>query len=73
MREATKAWLELCNEDMLTARVLLEKKRLVHCGYFCNQVVEKAFKAIIAENTDKLPPRIHDLQILAEESGTWNM
>jgi len=65
-------WLELARDDILTARVLLEGRRFLHCGYFCHQAVEKAFKAVIARQTGRVPPRIHELPRLGKIGGFWD-
>jgi len=69
MKNKTAYWLELCDDDMLTAKALLESKRLLHMGFFCHLMAEKALKAIIAETTDDIPPRTHDLEKLAILGG----
>ena len=58
-------WLELCDDDLITATALLKSGRLLHMGFFCHLIAEKALKAIIANMTDDAPPRIHDLNKLA--------
>jgi len=65
-------WLELADDDALTARVLLRGGRFLHCGYFCHQAVEKAFKAAIARRTGGVPPRIHELPRLGKIGGLWD-
>ena len=70
--EKCEYWLELSDDDMLTAKTLLQGKRLLHCGYFCHQAIEKAFKAAIAKNTGEIPPRIHDLPRLGKLGGIWD-
>jgi HEPN domain-containing protein len=62
-------WLELCDEDLITAKILLQSKRLLHMGFYCHMIAEKALKAIVADKTSKLPPRIHDLEKLAIHGG----
>jgi len=65
-------WLELADDDVLTANVLLQGERFLHCGYFCHQAVEKAFKAVIAKKTGRVPPRIHELPRLSRIGGFWD-
>ena len=65
-------WLELCDDDLSVSKTLLNSKHLLHCGYFCQLVAEKAFKAIISKNTDEIPPKIHDLPKLAKIGGIYN-
>ena len=70
--EKCEYWLELSDDDLLTAKTLLQGKRFLHCGYFCHQVIEKAFKAAVARNTDEVPPRIHDLPKLGKLGEIWD-
>jgi len=66
-------WLELADDDALTAWVLLRGGRFLHCGYFCHQAVEKVFKAVIAGKTGRVPPRIHELPRLGKIGGFWDL
>jgi len=70
--EKCEYWMELSDDDMLTAKTLLHGKRLLHCGYFCHQAVEKALKAAIAKNTGEVPPKIHDLPRLSKLGDVWD-
>ena len=72
MRDKTKYWLELCNEDLTTAQFLYESSRWLHMGFFCHLVAEKALKAVISEVSDNVPPRTHDLHRLASVSNILN-
>ena len=69
MCDKVKYWLELCDDDLLTAEALLEKGRLLHMGFFCHLIAEKAIKAVIYSQTDEAPPKIHNLITLAEQGG----
>lgn len=71
MQNQVEYWLDLCDDDLKTAKWLLEGSRLLHCGYFCHQVIEKAFKGVIANTTAKIPPKIHDLPKLANLGDIW--
>jgi len=65
VNDKVQYWLDLCVDDLATAKVLLESKRLLHMGFFCHMIIEKALKALIVDRTDEIPPKIHDLQKLA--------
>jgi HEPN domain-containing protein len=65
----TVYWLDLCDDDLITAKALLKSERLLHMGFFCNMIAEKALKAVIAERTDEIPPKIHDLIKLAARAN----
>jgi HEPN domain-containing protein len=72
MQSKVEYWLELCNDDLATAKWLLEGGRLLHCGYFCHQIAEKALKAVIANDANEIPPKTHDLQRLATRGGVFD-
>jgi len=69
--EKCNYWLSLSNDDLNTAKVLLKSKILLQSGYYCNQVIEKAFKAAITKVTQEVPPKIHDLPKLAQKCSLW--
>ena len=71
MNEKVQYWLELCDDDIKTAKTLLDAERLLHMGFFCHLVVEKAIKAIITHRDDDFPPKIHVLRKLAVKSGIY--
>jgi len=69
MNDKTLYWLALCDDDLLTAKALLNSKRLLHMGFFCHLIVEKALKATVSEATGGVPPKTHDLEKLATIGG----
>jgi len=64
--EKSEYWLEISNDDLETAKWLLEGKKLIYCCYLCHQVVEKALKSVVSYKTKEMPPKIHDLRKLAK-------
>lgn len=62
-------WLDLADDDVITAKWLLSGERLLAMGFFCHLVVEKALKAAIVYNTEETPPKIHDLKELAKRGN----
>ena len=72
MQDKVNYWLELCDDDLITAKALLNANRLLHMGFFCHLIVEKSLKAVIADITDDVPPKIHDLQKLAVFGGVFD-
>ena len=58
-------WLELCDDDLITAKAMLDAGRFSWMGFICHLVVEKALKAVLADKTNEVPPKIHDLRRLA--------
>jgi HEPN domain-containing protein len=65
MSNKTDYWLELCDDDLITAKALLEAERFLWMGFICHLIVEKAIKAVIVDKTNQIPPKIHDLTKLA--------
>ena len=72
MCDKTNAWLVMCDEDLITAKWLLDGKRLLPMGFFCHLIAEKALKAVVARNTGEIPPKIHNLAKLAESGGIYS-
>ena len=62
----TKYWLDLAADDLSVADLLFKGKKRLHMAFFCHLAAEKALKAAIAHNTEKIPPKIHDLLKLAK-------
>ena len=69
MLDKVEYWLNLCDEDMATAKWLLQGKRLLHMAFFCHQIAEKALKAVVANVAGEDPLKIHDLIKLAAISS----
>ena len=40
MNVKTECLLELCDDDLLTAKALFQSKRYLHMGFFCHLIVE---------------------------------
>jgi len=64
-------WLEMSDDDVITAKAMLTAKRFLWVGFTCHLAVEKALKAVIAYNIDEIPPKIHDLPKLANLGGIF--
>lgn len=69
MTDASQSWDEQSRYDLDTARAMLASNRYLYVLFCCQQAVEKALKSVIVRYTGKLPPRIHNLVQLAEETG----
>ena len=69
MIDRVDTWLNMCDEDLITAKLLLDGKRLLPMGFFCHLIAEKALKAAVNHNTKEIPPKTHDLTKLAVRSG----
>jgi HEPN domain-containing protein len=58
-------WLNIAEEDVSVAEVLLKGGKFLQAGFFCHLIVEKSLKAIVQKNTGETPPKIHKLLVLA--------
>ena len=64
MKQTTKDWLIIAEEDLLAAKTLAHEERLTNLvSFHCQQCIEKCFKAIIEEQ-DKPFIKSHDLKRL---------
>ena len=68
-KEKIDYWLELAEEDLITAEVVLNSKRYLHFGFLSHQTVEKLIKAYYWKNKNEEPPYIHNLLKLSSSSG----
>ena len=61
MKQTTKNWLTLAEDELLAAKTLAYDDRLTNLvSFHCQQCLEKCFKAIIEEH-DKPSIKSHDL------------
>jgi HEPN domain-containing protein len=51
-------------DDIETAEILIERGKYLNAAFFCQQSIEKAFKAVI-ETEKVVPPHSHNLYMLA--------
>jgi HEPN domain-containing protein len=62
-------WSDRARYDLDTAKTLLDAGRYLYVLFCCQQAVEKALKALIANRTGEMPPRIHNLPKLTSAAG----
>ncbi|MBI4640082.1 MAG: HEPN domain-containing protein [Candidatus Tectomicrobia bacterium] len=68
MLKATENWLAQVDYDLATAEHMLNAGRYIYVIFMCHLALEKALKALVTEETQKLPPRTHNL-ILAQRAN----
>lgn len=66
MSKDIEYWLNLSLYDIQTAKAMFKAGRYLYVLFTCQQAVEKILKALVVQNTEKLPPRIHDLVKLSD-------
>jgi HEPN domain-containing protein len=72
MLDKVKYWIELADEDVSAAKVLLDGNKYLYAGFFCHLIAEKALKAMIASITSEIPPKTHHLINLANRAGIFD-
>lgn len=69
MKDETREWVQLAEEDLSVAELALREDIYRGCIFHCQQSIEKLLKAIWVERaTEGYPPREHDLTVLAEKA-----
>lgn len=66
-------WVDISEYDLTVAEGMLEKGYYIYVGFMCHQAIEKIIKAIYVRNNNKIPPYIHKLDRLIEETGIKNL
>ena len=64
-------WLELCDDDLNAAKAMLKSGNFLWTGFICHLIAEKALKAAIANITNEVPPKSHDLPKLADKTNIY--
>ena len=68
MKQTTKEWLSLAEDDLITAAKLIDEIRLTNIiAFHCQQCIEKGLKALIEERRG-LSIKSHDLLRLRDMS-----
>jgi len=62
-------WKQGAIYDLETAKILLERSRLLHALFFCHLTIEKILKAIVVKVTLDIAPRSHNLVYLSEKAN----
>lgn len=65
-------WIDIADEDLNTAEWCIKGKKLLWDMVMCQQSIEKILKAIFLKQTQEIPPKIHNLNKLAEFTHVSN-
>jgi HEPN domain-containing protein len=66
MSKTSKIWAQKARYDLETAESMLREGRFIYVLFCCQQSIEKILKALLADKTSEMPPRIHNLPRLVE-------
>ncbi len=61
-------WVNGAVEDLESAEILIERKRMLHGLFFCHLVIEKILKAHVVKISQEVAPRTHNLIYLLEKT-----
>ncbi len=61
-------WINGAEDDLITAELLIQEKRILHGLFFCHLVIEKAIKAHYVKVVGEVAPRSHNLIYLSEKA-----
>lgn len=64
--ESFKYWLAKAEEDIKSAKTMLESSHYTWCAFIGQQAIEKILKALYIKQIQKIPPYIHKLERLVE-------
>ena len=71
--EKVKYWVDLSDEDFRVAEALLRLNHFLYVGFMCHQCIEKIFKAAYEHRINNTPPFVHDLMLIADRAGIFEM
>ena len=66
-------WVELSDYDLETTEAMFKTKRYLYVAFMCHQVIEKIFKACYSKLKEETPPFTHDLMLIAQRAGFFEM
>ena len=72
MENNVKYWLDISEYDLETAEAMLEKARFLYVGFMCHQAIEKIVKAYYQQELNQLPPKAHNIILLAQQSNLYD-
>ena len=61
-------WLKESLENVDTAKILFEHKKYIEAAFFCHLAFEKMLKAFFVKRNKAIPPKSHNLLLLAKRS-----
>jgi HEPN domain-containing protein len=64
-------WIEIAQNDLEAAQILLAGKQYLYMGFMCQQAIEKTLKACFIMHKKTIPPFTHNLTLLAKDSSIY--
>lgn len=66
MNKLIKYWMDSADEDIKTAKVLIDNGRSLPALFFCHLAIEKGLKGAFVKKREETPPKTHNLIYLTE-------
>lgn len=65
--EKYEKWLEMAEDDLDTAEVMLKSNKYIYVSFMCEQAIEKLAKGIYVYEFDKEAPYTHNISIVLKD------
>ena len=65
--EKYKKWLEIAEDDLDTAEVMLKSNKYIYVSFMCEQAIEKLAKGIYVYTFNKEAPYTHNISIVLKD------
>ncbi len=65
--EKYEKWLEMAEDDLDTAEVMLKSSKYIYVSFMCEQAIEKLAKGIYVYTFDKEAPYTHNISIVLKD------
>jgi len=69
MDQDIRPWLRYAESDLASAEILRREGECLNALFHLQQAVEKTLKGLFIKQNSAMPPRLHDLDKLAEKCG----
>ena len=65
--EKYQKWLEMAEDDLDTASVMLKSGKYMYVSFMCQQAIEKLCKGIYVYNFNKEAPFTHNINVIVKD------
>lgn len=69
VKRQVRYWQKSSEEDWIVARELISSNHIRHGLFFAHLAIEKLLKAKVSQETKAIPPKTHNLLLLAEKAN----
>jgi HEPN domain-containing protein len=69
IQKQIKYWINGAEDDLLTAELLIQERRILHGLFFCHLVIEKGIKAHVVKSSGEVASKSHNLIYLSEKAS----